>query len=55
MIDHLNGIIKEKAEGYLILSVNGIGYNIKYNMVYKICFNIGYDMGYNIGCLAYSC
>ena len=28
MIDHLNGIVKRKSEGVLILDVNGIGYKL---------------------------
>ena len=28
MIDHLKGIVKKKSEGFLILSVNGVGYKL---------------------------
>ena len=36
MIDHLNGIVKRKSEGVLILDVNGIGYKL---LISNSCLN----------------
>ena len=36
MIDHLNGIVKKKSEGVLILDVNGIGYKL---LISNNCLN----------------
>ena len=36
MIDHLNGIVKRKSEGVLILDVNGIGYKL---LISNNCLN----------------
>ena len=37
MIDHLNGIVKSKSEGVLILDVNGLGYKL---LISNNCLNM---------------